>query len=316
MIISASYKTDIPTFYGEWFMNRLRAGYCKVTNPYNQRVTRVSLMPEDVEGIVFWTKNVGPFITRLREVKRLGFPFVLQHTVNGYPRDLEHAVVESSKAVDHLKQIADTFGPRVNVWRYDTIVNSSITPREFHIETFARLAKELEGSTDEVVISFAHLYQKTQRNMHRASVEQGFSWSDPSDEWKHSLAGELASLAATHRIQLTVCSQPQFVAPGCGEARCADARRLSDVAGTPVKASLKGNRKQCGCFESRDIGEYDTCPHGCVYCYAVQNQDLAKARYKRHDPLGESLFPLPAGAAEASERLVQVNLFSTGGSGY
>ena len=156
MIISASYKTDIPTFYGEWFMNRLRAGYCKMMNPYNRRVIRVSLLPEDVEGIVFWTKNVGPFLRHLQEVQQLGFPFVLQHTINGYPRHLEQAVVDTHKSVENLRQVTDTFGPRVSIWRYDTIINSSLTPREFHIETFGRLAKELEGATDEVVIP---LYQ-------------------------------------------------------------------------------------------------------------------------------------------------------------
>ena len=315
MIISASYKTDIPTFYGDWFMNRLRAGYCKIINPYNQRVIRVSLLPEDVEGIVFWTKNVGPFIRHLSDIRHLGFPFILQHTINGYPRDLEQAVVDAPRAVEHLRQVADTFGPRVSVWRYDTIVNSSLTPREFHIETFAHLAKALEGATDEVVISFAHLYSKTQRNMHRAAAEHGFSWSDPSDEWKQNLASELAGLAATHNIQLTVCSQPQFIVPGCAEARCVDAKRLADVMGRPVKACLKGNRNECGCFESRDIGEYDTCPHGCVYCYAVKNQELAKTRYKQHDPLGESLFPLPAEAVQTAEDLVQLDLFPDGVSG-
>jgi hypothetical protein len=312
MIISASYKTDIPAFYGEWFMNRLRAGYCRMLNPYNQRVLRVSLAPEDVEGIVFWTKNIGPFIRHLPDVQRLGFPFILQQTINGYPRDLEQAVVDAPKAVEHLRRVADIFGPRVNVWRYDTIISSSLTPREFHIETFARLAKALEGATDEVVISFAHLYTKTQRNMRRAAAEHGFSWSDPSNEWKQDLAGELAGIAAAHNIQLTVCSQPQFIAPGCAEARCVDAGRLTDVSGRPVRAALRGNRKECGCFESRDIGEYDTCPHGCVYCYAVQNQELAKTRYKQHDPLGESLFPLPAEASPVAENLVQLDLFRDG----
>jgi hypothetical protein len=312
MIISASYKTDIPAFYGEWFMNRLRAGYCKMLNPYNQRVIRVSLVPADVEGIVFWTKNIGPFIRHLPDVQRLGFPFILQQTINGYPRDLEQAVVDAPKAVEHLRRVADIFGPRVNVWRYDTIISSSLTPREFHIETFTRLAKALEGATDEVVISFAHLYAKTQRNMRRAATEHGFSWSDPSNEWKQDLAGELAGVAAAHNIQLTVCSQPQFIVPGCAEARCVDAGRLTDVSGRPVRAALRGNRKECGCFESRDIGEYDTCPHGCVYCYAVQNQELAKTRYKQHDPLGESLFPLAAEASPVAENLVQLDLFRDG----
>jgi hypothetical protein len=315
MIISASYKTDIPTFYGDWFMNRLRAGYCKIVNPYSHRVIRVSLLPENVEGIVFWTKNVGPFIKHLPEVHRQGFPFIMQHTINGYPRELEQAVVDAPRAVEYLRQVAETFGPRVSVWRYDTIVNSSLTSRDFHVKTFARLAKALEGATDEVVISFAHLYKKTQRNMGHAAAEHGFSWSDPATEWKKQLAGELAALAAVHNIQLSVCSQPQFIAPGGIEAQCVDARRLAVVSSKPAKADLKGNRKECGCFESRDIGEYDTCPHGCVYCYAVQNQELAKTRYKQHDPLGESLFPLPAEGTQTAEDLVQLDLFSDCASG-
>ncbi|MDQ2712802.1 MAG: DUF1848 domain-containing protein [Acidobacteriota bacterium] len=312
MIISASYKTDVLTFYGDWLMNRLRAGFCKMVNPYNRRVTRISLLPEDVDGIVFWTKNVGPFLRHLPEVRQLGFPFILQHTINGYPRELEQAVVDAPKAIEYFRQVANTFGPRVNVWRYDTIINSSLTPREFHIETFARLAEALEGATDEVVISFAHLYSKTQRNMQGAAAEHGFSWTNPSNEWKRNLAGELAVLASAHRIQLTVCSQPQFVASGCAEARCVDANRLTDIGGKPIKACLKGNRKECGCFDSRDIGEYDTCPHGCVYCYAVQNQELAKARYKRHDPSGEALFPPSMEDAEPDERLIQFDLFEGG----
>ena len=310
MIISASYKTDIPTFYGEWFMNRLRAGYCKMVNPYNRHVIRVSLHPETVDGVVFWTKNVGPFLKHLPDVKRMGFPFVLQHTINGYPRALEQAVVDAQRAVEHMHHVADTFGPRVAVWRYDTIINSSLTPRDYHVETFSRLAKSLEGATDEVVVSFAHLYRKTLRNMEHAAKEHGFTWSDPDDEWKKSLATELAAAASAHGIRLSICSQPQFIMPGCYEARCVDAERLADVIGRPVNACLKGNRKECGCFESRDIGEYNTCPHGCVYCYAVENQELAKSRYKQHDPMGEALFPLPSDVIDPRKDDDQLGLFA------
>lgn len=309
MIISASYKTDIPTFYGEWFMNRLRAGHCKMMNPYNRRIIRVSLCRDAVQGVVFWTKNIGPFLHHLKEVKERGYPFVVQHTINGYPRTLEQAVVDSVKAVEHFQYVAETFGPRVCVWRYDTIVNSSITPREFHIASFSRIAAELAGATDEVVISFAHLYRKTLRNMNEAAKENGFTWSDPEDAWKQSLASELAEISNSHGIRLTVCSQPQFVGVGCYEARCIDADRLTDVIGSPVKACLKGNRKECGCFESRDIGEYDTCPHGCVYCYAVQNREIALTRYKQHDPFAESLFPFPDDAVETDAYDSQLRLF-------
>lgn len=299
MIISASYKTDIPTFFGDWFINRLRAGYCKTVNPYNQQVVRVSLAPDDVNGFVFWTKNVGPFLRHLREVQRTGFPFLVQHTINGYPRLLEQSVVDGEKSVEHLQRIADDYGPRVCVWRYDTIVHSSVTPREFHLETFARFAKALAGATDEVVISFAHLYTKTLRNMNRAAEEHGLSWSDPDSEWKQRLAAELAAIAGTHGMQLTLCSQPEFLVPGCGEARCIDAKRLSDVGGTKVLTKEKGNRDGCRCAESRDIGDYDTCPHGCVYCYAVQNRELALSRFRQHDPTSEFLFAPPSDAVEA-----------------
>src|SRR5262249_54568766 len=157
-------------------------------------------------------------------------------------------------------------------------VRSSVTPREFHVETFSRLAMELEGATDEVVISFAHLYQKTLRNMNQAAAEHGFTWSDPPVAWKRDLLTELTEIAAAHRTRLTVCSQPEFVVPGSGEARCVDAVRLGEVGGTRFQARLKGNRKECGCNEARDIGEYDTCPHGCHYCYSVQNRALALER--------------------------------------
>jgi hypothetical protein len=311
VIISASYKTDIPTFYGDWFVNRLRAGYCKTLNPYNRQILRVSLRPEEVEGFVFWTKNVGPFLGQLAEVHRRGFPFIVQHTINAYPRVLEQAVVDAAKSVEHIRRLAEEYGPRVCVWRYDTIIHSSATPREFHVETFSRLARELEGATDEVVISFAHLYQKTLRNMNLSATEHGFTWSDPPTEWKRDLLNELTALAASHRIRLTVCSQPEFIVPGSGEARCVDAVRLGEIGGTSFKARLKGNRKECGCYEARDIGEYDTCPHGCVYCYSVLNRALALERFRQHDPESEFLFPPPADAVEAipKPRRVELGLF-------
>lgn len=289
MIISASYKTDIPAFYGEWFLKRLEAGYCKMVNPYNNQVYRVGLKREEVEGVVFWTKNLGPFLSGLEMVRERGFPFVVQYSINGYPRTLEFSVVEAKRSINHMKVIADKFGPKVAVWRYDPIVFSSVTPIDFHRRNFEALAKALEGTTNEVVVSFAQIYKKTLRNMNWAAEEFGFSWEDPADEVKRSLAAELAQIAKAYGMQLTMCSQRQYVTEGVEEARCVDARRLEEVAGQPIIANLKGNRPECGCYASRDIGDYDTCPHGCVYCYAVQNRELAQSRYREHDPESEFL---------------------------
>ena len=144
MIISASYKTDIPAFYGEWFRNRLRAGYCRMVNPYNsnQRFL-VSLRRENVDGFVFWTKNLAPFTETLEEVRRRGFPFIVQYTINGYSRALESRVVDPVQSVDVFRAASERYGPDALVWRYDPIVLSSITGAGFHRSNFARLAAEL-----------------------------------------------------------------------------------------------------------------------------------------------------------------------------
>jgi hypothetical protein len=307
MIISASYKTDIPAFYGKWFMNRLRAGYCKMVNPYGRQVYRVDLAPAAVDGIVFWTKNIGPFLEHLPEVRERNYPFVVQHTINGYPRALESRVVAYKRAIQHMRQMSCDFGEHVAIWRYDPIIISSLTPIEWHLGRFATLAQELGGTTDEVVVSFAQIYQKTERNMTAAAEVHGFSWAehrrlldDPVDTTARDLALYMAGIAREHGMALRICSQQRFLAPGLvDEAHCVEAARLARVAkawGLPqgnlcATGKQQGNRKECACAASRDVGEYDTCPHGCVYCYAVRNRPLALDRFKAHDPAGEFLFP-------------------------
>jgi len=290
MIISASYKTDIPCFFGEWFMRRLDAGYCRMVNPYGGQVYRVDLRPEAVDGFVFWTKNLGPFLRHLPAIRRRGYPFVVHYCINAYPRTLEVSVVDARRSVEHVDRLARDYGPRAAVWRYDPIVFTSLTPETFHRENFTALAEALRGRVDEVVISFAHIYRKTRRHLERTSAAQGFSWEDPPNDVKRALAEELVAVARRNGMRLTVCSQLGYVVEGAGEARCVDATRLGDVAGAPIRAPLRGNRADCRCHRSRDIGEYDTCPHGCVYCYAVNDHELARRRHRAHDPESEFLY--------------------------
>jgi hypothetical protein len=288
VIVSASYRTDIPTFYGEWFRRRLNAGYCLVQNPYGGKPTRVSLANADVDGFVFWTKNVGPFLPVLDLVAARGLPFVVQSTINGYPRALEQGVVDPARAIAHAHELAGRFGKRVVVWRYDTILSSSLTPILFHVENFARLVEALRGATDEVVVSWAQLYLKTRRNLEKAAREHNFD--DPSAEEKQALLDQLAPIAAASGMKMALCAQPELLTPQVEAARCIDAQRLADLAGRPFKTRQRGNRPGCLCHESRDIGAYDTCPHGCVYCYAVKDRRLAAHHFERHDPDGEFLF--------------------------
>ncbi len=166
---------------------------------------------------------------------------------------------------------------------------SSLTPAPWQRENFARLAGALEGLVDEVVVSFMQPYRKTTRNMTVAAQTGGFEWWDGPNEEKAALLGNLARIAADHKMTLTLCGQPELLADGIGEASCIDAVRLSDVAGRPVSAKRKPHRKTCACDASRDIGDYDTCPHGCAYCYAVADRATAKRRFAAHDADGEFL---------------------------
>ncbi|MCY4190378.1 MAG: DUF1848 domain-containing protein [Rhodospirillaceae bacterium] len=294
MIISASYRTDIPAFYGDWFLRRVAAGAARFRNPFGGAMVEVSLRPEHVDGIVFWTRNFGPLMDHLAPIQNRNWPFIIQYTLTGYPRILEPSVIDEETATAQVRALADKFGKRVVVWRYDPIVITDYTDEQWHRQTFGRLARCLQSCVDEVVVSFVEPYRKTRRNLNRMTAATGVVWRQLPDDKKLALLRNLAPIAAENGMTLTLCAQPGLVrAPRTRAdsterhnrpARCIDVYRLSDVAGRPITAKQKGNRPGCLCAQSRDIGVYDTCPHGCVYCYAVQDRERAKAAFSRHDP--------------------------------
>ena len=307
LIISASYKTDIPAFYGRWLTNRLDAGHCQVINPYNQNARRVSLSRHDVDGIVLWTKNLGPLVNQLPSLTERGYAFYVQYTVTNYPRELELSVTSADRAIDHIRVVSRRWGRRSVVWRYDPILMTDKTPFDWHVENFSRLSERIKGYADEVVVSFTQFYNKTRTNLNALGKTDGLSFYDPSIDEKRSLLDALVQIARSNDLDLTVCSQPDLPVPMSTASKCVDALRLSDIKGVLVRAQTKGNRPGCECAQSVDIGEYDTCPHGCVYCYAVRNRDLARERHRNHDPESECIFG-PTRTIAALERK-QLDLF-------
>ncbi|UUX52156.1 DUF1848 domain-containing protein [Nisaea acidiphila] len=292
MIISASYRTDIPAFYSDWLQARIAAGSAVVRNPYGGKPSRVSLRPEDVDGYVFWTRNARPAHGIFDALAAAGIPFVIQYTVTGYPKALEQSVPPLKAAIGDIVALSQRFGPRAVVWRYDPVFWSSLTPPDFHREQVAGLTKALRGCVDEATFSAAHIYRKSRRNTEESARHSGFTWRDPGPEEKAALLAELGAIAADAGLKPTLCCQTDLLGGALEPARCIDAERLADIAGRPFKARQKGNRPGCLCAESRDIGSYDSCPHGCVYCYAVERRERAKTALKRHDPAGEALLPL------------------------
>lgn len=295
MIVSASYRTDIPALYAAWFMNRLQAGFARVHSPYGGPPTTVPLNRAAVDAFVFWTRNLAPFTTALVAVADRGFPFLVQYSVTGYPRALDRATPSPEAAIRHIRAAVSRYGAGTVVWRYDPIVCTTLTPAEWHLSTFADLARMLAGAVDEVIVSWCQTYRKTVRNLDAAARTSGFTWCDPKDNEKRDLLARLAAIAAAHGMRLTLCGQPSLQIEGVGEARCIDADRLSRIAGAPLAIRHQAHRKQCGCWASRDIGAYDSCTQGCVYCYAVNSQTVAKRRRASHDPEAETLIPAASG---------------------
>ena len=292
MIVSASYRTDIPAFYADWLLRRLRAGVARVANPYGGGSYDVSLRPGAVDGFVLWTRNLRPLLPELDRVRTVA-PLVVQFTITGYPRSLETSVIAAAEAVEQLREVRRRFGPRAAVWRYDPVVFTDALDAKAHAAGFAALARGLRGTVDEVMLSVVHPYRKTRRNLDRSAAATGIAWRDPPAEEKRALLLRLAAIAHEEGMRPTLCSQPELLAPEpggqLGEASCIDAARLADVAQRPVAARLAGNRPGCRCALSRDIGAYDTCPHGCVYCYAVADRDRTVANFRAHNPEADRL---------------------------
>jgi hypothetical protein len=304
MIISASYKTDIPAFHARWFAQRLAAGWAEMKNPYSAQRLRVDLTPEGAEGFIFWTRHVGPFWGVLEDLSQAARPFVVQYTLTGYPRALERSVIGEERAIAEIRALSDRFGAASVVWRYDPVVLSSLTPADWHRETFARLSAALHGVVDEVIVSALTVYAKTRRNLDRAAQRNGFDWSSAGTGVLTGLLADLADTARDRGQQLTLCAQGELRAAlesrgtPVRPAACIDATRLATVrarhaavgAEIPRRKAAQA-RPDCRCAASRDIGAYDTCAHGCVYCYAVRDHDRVKAGVAAMDPAAPSLEP-------------------------
>ncbi len=289
MIISASRRTDVPAFYSEWFMNRIREGYLFVQNPFNaEQVKRVDLSPDNVDAIVFWTKNAQAIVRFLDELDDRGYRYYFQFTLTAYPKLLEPSVPPVHELIGVFKGLSKRLGPERVVWRFDPIILSDATPEHVVIEHFESLARELSGSTSRVVISFVHLYKSVTRNLDRIWKEQGVRFYDGwrSIEQVERIAAALAAIAHMYSMEIVSCAEKIDLSNvGIEHGKCIDDRLINRLFGISVSDKKdKNQREACQCVESQDIGQYNTCTHGCVYCYATSNKKEARRNRTLHDP--------------------------------
>lgn len=303
MIISASRRTDIPAFYSLWLLNRLRAGSVWVRNPCNpNQVSQVDLDPRTVDGIVFWTKNPGPMLPQLEEIDRLGYHYYFQFTVTPYGQDLEPNVPAQAEVIAAYRHLAQRLGPERVLWRYDPMILTPTCTATEHLQRFESLAAQLQGSTRCCTISFLTLYAKCQRNL------RGIELLSPELMDKSTFVEQLSAIACKYGIKLYACCDPLLREQGgMAAGRCIDDRVLAQILGQSLRVKkAAGQRPGCGCVASIDIGAYNTCPHGCRYCYANVNAQVAARNYGAHDPDS----PLLTGTLNGSETITRKPLRS------
>lgn len=293
MIVSASRRTDIPAFYSDWFFNRIHEGFLDVRNPFNaHQISRILLSPELVDCIVFWTKNPVPMLKHLGELS--GYAYYVQFTLTGYGRDVEAGLPSKKQVlIPAFQELSRAVGRERVIWRYDPILINAAYTREYHLRAFREIAASLKGYTDRVVISFLDMYRKIEKNMERLGV-CGQGTGDMI-----SMAAELAEIARDCGMTVESCAEAvDLSAAGVEHGSCIDRRLIERLTGCRIAAKKDGGqRPECGCAESIDVGAYNTCLNGCAYCYANFDPEGIRRHRERFNS-GSTILGAPLGPGD------------------
>jgi hypothetical protein len=288
MIISASRRTDIPKYYSEWLVNRIKEGYVDVRNPMNaSQVSRYSLRSEIVDGIVFWTKDPAPMLKRLNALYEYSYYF--QFSLTPYGKDIEGNLPDKHELINTFKELSSRIGSdRVN-WRYDPILLNDKYSMEYQIRAFGKIATELNGYTNKVTISFIDEY-----NFGSRSVYNSLQTGEITIAQQNLLAETIVEIARDNGMSVDTCAEKiDLQKYGIGHARCVDSRifeRLNRCKLSRLKSRYEelakdtAQRKECHCVESIDIGWPNTCLNGCKYCYATTSRFKLEENIKKFNP--------------------------------
>lgn len=286
MIISASRRTDIPAYYSEWFFNRIKEGFVYVRNPMNiHQIGRISLSPNVVDGIVLWTKNPIPMMDRIEELNEYNYYF--QFTLTSYGKDIEPGLPsKNQELIPAFCELSRRIGREKIVWRYDPIfINSSYTV-EYHKKYFQVLTSKLGEYTEKCTVSFLDLYRNTERNI----KPLGIRFPDKNEILE--LMEFFAETAKKYGFYIDTCAEEiDLSGLGIKHACCIDKEKFERIGKYRLNVKKDQNQRDvCGCMASIDIGTYNTCKNGCVYCYANYSKTTVENQTKNHDPQSPLLF--------------------------
>lgn len=280
MIISASRRTDIPAYYSDWFLNRLQEGFVCVRNPMNaHQISRIKLSNDVLDGIVFWTKNPLQILKKLKLLNDYAYYF--QCTITPYDKDLEPNIPSKRDVIiPAVKQLANHIGAKRVIWRYDPIIISDRFTLEYHCEKFEEMAKLMRGSVRKCTISFVDFYQNAMRNSAKIGLR------DITNQQMREIAQKLSEIALAYGIKIDTCAeQIDLSMYGIDHAHCIDQVIFEEILDCTLNIGKdKNQRQECGCVASIDVGVYNTCPNGCLYCYANFCPSVVKSSSEKHNP--------------------------------
>ena len=277
MILSVSRRTDVPCYYSDWFINRLKEGFVLSRNPLNySQVGKISLSPDVVDCIVFWTKDAKNIIPHLNVIDNLGYKYYFQFTLTPYDCTIEKNLRDKRDILNTFIELSKLIGKHRVLWRYDPIILNNKLSMDYHLEQFLQLCEILNSYTESVTISFVDYYKKLKNGIIRDITEEEIT----------ELSVFIGKTAKSYNLDVKACSEKMDLsAYGIKKASCIDKVIIEKVCGQKLHIKQdKSQRQNCGCMESIDIGKYNTCSNGCVYCYANYSEKSVAVNMKRHNP--------------------------------
>ena len=271
MILNVSGRTDVVAFYSEWFMNRYREGFLDVRNPFQPKlVSRIYF--EDVDAVLFCTKNPIPILKYISEIQK---PILFHVTLTPYQKDIEPNVPPKGQIIEAIKKISSIIGKKWVYIRYDPIFLSEKYNIDYHIKSFQHLCALLDGFVEHIIVSFLDDYKNVKNNR---SILKNRPFLESDYE---SIGKNFSTIAHSYNMKIqTCCEDHNLVEYGFDKGECLSHTLAFQLTGKTNFKTWKA--RGCKCVEMVDVGAYNTCQHFCKYCYANYDENMVERNIKNH----------------------------------
>ncbi len=296
MIVSVSRRTDVPAFFGDWFIDKVQKGFVLVQSPYdNSLLYKVLLNPKVVDCFVFMSKNPAPFLPHLNYLDAQGYKYFFHFTLNPYDKSIEKNLPNKVALVETFKALSKRIGKEKVHWRYDPIIFGEEMGIAYHLCQFENFCNLLSSYTEKCFVSFLDFYPKVSKILSKNKFYA------PTETAKIELLGKMETIAEKSGIELNMCGDANdYSHLGIKNDGCFSLGYLQNLLGEELQIGKdKSGRADCRCVEAVDVGTYGVCSHKCIYCYA--NGTSAEMDYKLSDYNPKS--PILCGKEKPSHRV-------------